>query len=531
MKIEWRAAALCIARIAPTPVPPPFSSIMARRRRWLAAMRPVLEKLFGSGQEPENAGQCTIIRPGSASEPASPSGGEELRQTRDEDSKSENISHIFDSIGRRNETLRAQLDSIEFSFRNIEAIRTQFHDALTSIDQTLIEIERTKVAHLAAERKLENLTAANDRLRSDRAALTVQRDAMAIAQDELLARVADLERMVTAGEAAASEARFALAERSATLEQTEQDLEDNRRVLHALSEQLPALRAELVTKENCLHEVEGQRATLNDHCGLLTQENDTLRMRIQEFAINSSKLGRHLSELKDQRDELQRRLDKVETAFDQETAAHATLKAAHLDVIEAQRLSEANLQEKLAATTTRLEAAEQLLVEARAGMHEQDATIRELEQSVLEKSVATKSLEAQIVDLEKDLTSSRAGHVEKEAARTAAAGESATLAKSLKEKEVTLQRAELKIATLEARFEEYKNATLGDRVTLDEKIARLMEQLEAETAARQFAEGALQSARQERSARRQEIDLVPSSTEAPSGKTDSADGRITWLGR
>jgi chromosome segregation ATPase len=154
-----------------------------------------------------------------------------------------------------------------------------------------------------------------------------------------------------------------------------------------------------------------------------------------------------------------------------------------------------------------------------------------LEQSLLEKSVATKSLEAQIVDLEKDLTSSRAGHVEKEVARTAAAEESATLSKSLKEKEITLQRAELKIATLEARFEEYKNATLGDRVTLDERIAGLTEQLEAETAARQFAEGALQSARQERSARRQEIEVVPSSTDTLSGQTDSADSKITWLRR
>jgi chromosome segregation ATPase len=494
-------------------------------------MRTVLEKLFGIGQEPANAGQSTSIRPQSVSEPASASDGEDFSQTRKEDSRSENVSHIFDSIGRRNETLRAQLDSIEFSFRNIETIRMQFHDALTSIDETLMEIERTKVAHLAAERKLENLTAANDRLKCDRAALTVQRDGLTVAQDELLARVADLERTGTAREAVASEANLALAERSARLEQTEHDLEDNRRVLRSLSEQFPALRAELVTKENCLHEIEGQRAALNDRCGLLTQENNTLRARIQEFAINSSKLGRHLSELKDQRDELKQRLEEVETAFDQETAAHSTLKAAHLDAIETQRLSEANLEEKLAATTTRLEAAEQLLVEARAGMHEQDATIRELEQSALEKSVATKSLEAQIVDLEKDLTSSRAGHVEKEAARAAVAEESATLAKSLKEKEVTLQRAELKMATLEARFEEYKNATLGDRVALEERIARLVEQLEAETAARQFAEGALQSARQERSARRQEIDVVPSSSEAPSGKTDSKDGKIMWLRR
>ena len=64
-----------------------------------------------------------------------------------------------------------------------------------------------------------------------------------------MARVSDLEQMVAAGEAASSAALAVLAERSASLEQTEQDLDDNRRALHALSDQLPAIRTEFVTKE------------------------------------------------------------------------------------------------------------------------------------------------------------------------------------------------------------------------------------------------------------------------------------------
>ena len=53
-----------------------------------------------------------------------------------------------------------------------------------------MEIERTKPRlHLEAERKLENLTAVNDRLqRGSQRGLTVERDALAVAQDELLAR-------------------------------------------------------------------------------------------------------------------------------------------------------------------------------------------------------------------------------------------------------------------------------------------------------------------------------------------------------
>ena len=387
-------------------------------------MRLAFKKLFESGPDSAKTSQHSAIIQEVGSKTASAAEGDAFWQGRDEDSalKYEKVSCNFDSIGQRNETLRAQLELIEFSFRDIEAIRTQFHDALTSIDQTLVEIERTKVANLEAERKLENLTAANDRLQRDRAGLTVERDALAVARDELLARVSDLEQTVTAGEAASSAALDVLAERSAKLEQTERDLDDNRRALHALSEQLPAIRAEFVSKESRLREVEQQRAALNDHCGLLTQENDALRTRTEELVVDASKLSRQLSELRDERDELKGLLRERETSFDHETAAHAKLKAAHFEAIEAQRLSEGGLREKLSATTTRLEAAEQLLVEARAGMHEQEATIRESEQRVLEKSLEAKSLEAQVADLEKDLASARAGHMEAEVARTARRG-------------------------------------------------------------------------------------------------------------
>ena len=188
------------------------------------------------------------------------------------------------------------------------------------------------------------LTAANDRLQRDRAGLTVERDALAVAQDELLARASDLEQTVTAGEAASSAALEMLAERSAKLEQIERDLDDNRRA--------------------------------------------------------------------------------------------------------------------------------------------QEATIRESEQRVLDKS-----LEAQVADLEKDLASERAGHMEAEVARTSGVEQSATLTKSLHEKEIALQRAEQKVATVEAKFDEHKKATLGDRALFEEKIAKLTEQLDAESAARLFAEG------------------------------------------
>ena len=57
---------------------------------------------------------------------------------------------------------------------------------LTPIDQTLIEIERTKVAHLEAERKFEALSDGHERLRVDHAALTLDRNGLAIRHEEFV---------------------------------------------------------------------------------------------------------------------------------------------------------------------------------------------------------------------------------------------------------------------------------------------------------------------------------------------------------
>jgi chromosome segregation ATPase len=483
-------------------------------------MRPAWSKLFGNiGQGFQDDGAFAAVRDAADGDPTSP-----LGQTPLEDfaPKSEKVARTFDSIGRRNETLRVQLDAIEYSFRDIEAIRLQFRDALATIDETLAEIEHTKVAHGEAERKLEALTAAFDRLKTDRAALRIERDALVVSQDALSARAADLERALAVAEAAALEARAALADQSAKLEQQERNLDDNRRALNAAAAQLPAMRAEFAVRENRLQLVERQRAELNDHRDLLAQENDALRTRIEDFVVNSSKLGRHMAELKDQRDELERRLKEAETGLAQETAAHAKLKTAHLDAVEAHRLNESSLEERLVAATTRLDAAERLLSDARTAMHEQDEATRDLEQRFLDTSLAVKSLEAQIVDLEADLSSARLVHVEHEAARAVELERATALAKSQKEKEAALQRAEQRIASLEGKLQEHRKAALGDRALLEEKISELAKELEAQSAARLIAEGALQSARQGRGARREERSEAPSPDEPFAAVDDGA---------
>ena len=266
-------------------------------------MGTVWEKLFGNNPAPANNSRALAIRYEAGEETRSAkapaviaslgalaSGGQD--RNGEATPKSLKVARTFNSIGRRNEALRTHLDAIEFSFRNIEAIRSQFYDALTPIDQTLAEIERTKVAHLEAERKFEALTEAHERLRGDDAALTVEHNALTVRHEELSERVKDLEKGIAAAEAAASEARAALSDRRAKLERTERELEDNKRRLHTVSEQLPALRAEFADKEKRLQEVEQQRAALQDQNILMAQEKSlALARRMSSWPTARNSIG------------------------------------------------------------------------------------------------------------------------------------------------------------------------------------------------------------------------------------------------
>ena len=165
--------------------------------------------------------------------------------------------------------------------------------------------------------------------------------------------------------------------------------------------------------------------------------------------------------------------------------------------------------------------------ESRSDLRERDAAIRGFEQRALEQALLAKSKETALADFEKDLTSARASHAEVEAARAALNQRSVELAKALEGKDAALQRAEQKIEALESRITEQGKAMSGERTHYEEKLAKLKEQLEAEQAARAFAEGALQAARQERGVRRQDADsAAPKDSPAPG---ETAREKITRL--
>ena len=220
---------------------------------------------------------------------------------------------------------------------------------------------------------------------------------------------------------------------------------------------------------------------------------------------SASKLNRQLSDVEGRRDDLAKRVEEFEAALAQETAAHAKLKAAHLDAAEAHRLTASNLREELSAMASRSEAAERLLTEAREKLRERDAEIRGFEQRALESSLAANPKTWRWPILRRIWP--RRGRCTRKSTLSARRSSSGRPSSRKPWRPKTSRgSARNKRSCWSKAASEQNKATEAERVQFEERLAKLKEQLEAEQAARSFAEGALQAARQERGSRRHDAE-------------------------
>jgi len=224
--------------------------------------------------------------------------------------------------------------------------------------------------------------------------------------------------------------------------------------------------------------------------------------------------------------DVSRRAQELETSLTQESSAHAKLKNQHQEESDWNRANTASLQVDLAATRARAEAAERLLVDARQELREKLVETRALERKLLDSSVATSASEKRFAELEKDFADARSHIADLEISRATLVDRSSALVKATKVKEAALNKAEQKIDYLEARIGELTKSFNLQRAQIEAKANQLSEQLEAEGAARAFAEGALQSARRDRMALQRELvglkDGKPSSSEESAPAVEAA---------
>ena len=466
-------------------------------------MSAVWDKIFGQGpigSLQEGANTKTFSKPGEGGQAVSSiaSDGDpsdfEPRSSR----SAAAIAATFDSIGQHNETLRNQLDSIEFAFRNVETIKTLFYNVLAPIDGLIREIERTKTELRDTTRRLSAISSAYDELKGDHAGAVKERAAAIENRDGLQEHARLLEQWLREAEAEVAEAQLSIADKDLRAERLERDFEGVTRRLAANEDEGKALREELEQKERLLLEVDQKRAALLDQHDIVTQESRSLRAKLEDLSTNASTMHRQMNELEVRHAETTRRAAELQSTLAQESAAHNKLKMAHQEMSDWNRANAATLQVDLEAMRARAEAAERILIGARQELHEKQAASLVLERQLHQASQAAQARDQASAALEKELTGARTQIEELEGSRKKLLENSAAVAKALRAKAAALHKAEQKIEGLEGRAAEFAKAAQSQRDSLEGKIVALMSELEAERSARSFSEGALRSARSDR---------------------------------
>ena len=473
-------------------------------------MSTVWNKLFGNGpiaandEAAQGAGPASGAPATTAAEPARTTSGLVGAPPRPTDIRL-STDDSFDAIGQRNETLRNQLDGIAESFRDIENIRGQFEAIISPIARLLRDLEEARSNLEESRQRHASLSIAHDELQREQRATAKDRDALVEQRDSLQIENRQLHHASREVESSLAEAQIAVNDGSLKIANLERSLEGAILRARGLEEANAAMRATLDDREKALTDVEQRRAFLSHQFELAEEEGRALRGQLEEQSHETSKMARLHAEVDAQRNEFARKASELEGQLALESGAHAKLRSTRQDESEAHRIHVGSLSGELSAARARAETAERLLAEARQELRDKLQEMRTSERRALDVEAHAQNQAKKQAELARELAAAKQRLTEVEASRASLIEKSSGLAKAAKAGENALQRADEKIALLETRLAESANAAQLQRAQFEAKLAQLGEQAQSESAARAYAEGALQSARRERLSMQREL--------------------------
>ena len=415
------------------------------------------------------------------------------------------LEESFDAIGQRNEALRNQLDGIADSFRGIEAIRGQFESVVSPIARLLRDLEETRAAVAESRERHFTVSAAHDDLKRAHVGLLDERNGLAEQRDSLQTENRQLQGSLHEAEDALGEAQTDGQEAKIRIGSLERSLDAALLSMKGLEETNAALRTAMDQRETTLAEAEQKQARLSHQYELSQEEARALRKQLEEQSQETSKMARLHGDVDAQRGELARRAVDLENQLALESSAHGKIKALRQDESETHRAQLSAATGELSAARACAETAERLLAEARVELRDKAQDARALERRIIDTEAATQNQAKKQTEFNREIAVAKSRIAEVEASRALLLERSSSLAKAAKAKDNAMQRAEEKIAALEARLSESGKSFQSQRTQLEAKISQLGEQAQTDSAARAYAEGALQSARRDRLAMQREL--------------------------
>ncbi|CAN5588746.1 crescentin [soil metagenome] len=412
---------------------------------------------------------------------------------------SDRLIEATQAIGVRYETIHGGLDSISRVVEHLRAIepllseirgpvaeefeaRRTEHAELISLRAAFDTAARQLAAAQAEERELSGKLAASE-------AALVESDARRQALDVSLEDGAlEIDRL-----------RNGLLQSDLKVGGLEAALRDATARGEHLAQDVDTLRLQTQDIDTRRGEAESALARANQQTALLVEESGTLKKRLEQAGSDVARLSRIETELEAQIAAERARLmasDNALTTFQADSAR--TIRGLEAQV-EAGRTEVSALQTRLETATGRADKLEEMNGQISAKLNESSAQQQAVERRAGDLNVALERALERVRNLEDEVEDLRGRHAGVDTARAAAIERADQLAKTVVAHEKALKRAEERATQLRTRFDAMQTAQDDIRRQHDDKVAELQTEIERIRSEAALAEGALESARRDRS--------------------------------
>ncbi|HYA73812.1 MAG TPA: hypothetical protein VEF36_11715 [Roseiarcus sp.] len=411
----------------------------------------------------------------------------------------------LEAIGMQNETLRAQIEEVEHGFERLDQVKGLFHGLLSPMSELLAEFEATKARLHEMKIKLGLLEDAHEGLSARHAAAIEERDLVAEARNALLRENREMGQRAQRVDAALGETQLELRECAAAKDKLERLLEVEMRLTGGQADEIRRLKDELSGKDQSLASLELSLKVASDQGAVLSQENATLRESSQGLSSSLDAASRRIAEYESRVvdyeslvDQGKHRIATLEQALSEEQAAHANLRAKHLELAERSRTETATLNNTVHAVRGRVDVTNKILDQTRGQLREKIEELRAAERRLLENGIQIDGLEKSVRSQKDDLAAANERIAGTERMRGALVDQVNGLTDTLRAKETALHAATRTIEQLTARLEEMASGRQRAKEELERRTAALQDEIARMRAERQLTDGALEASRAER---------------------------------
>lgn len=406
----------------------------------------------------------------------------------------------LDGIGQRNELLRVQIGEMSERLGELRTLTDDFALLIEPVETIAGELSHTKARILELEALLSQETDGSQALRREVDEL-LSRNSQAMADlTAATGRVARLETTLREQETALDEQRLTLRERTSHANALERQLLSEVEQNQSLSLEVKTLRAEAQISEQALNEAERILGETEEKRHILEGENRRLQTLAEGQAGEIVTLSGRCGEFEQQIDQNIQAISTLEAQLVSEQTARQRAVAQHevdLGTLKTERASSAM---KIETLTARLSATDQILGQVRTQLREREETVRSADRAVKEAAAERTTLERRVETLRADTGRLATLLQESDKARNEIEARCDMLVKALAAKDAALETANARGANLSDRVEALTLRFEQERMALEVANRRLIEELQNERAERTLAQGALDIARESRSA-------------------------------